>query len=112
MNNLQAILLKYMYIVLLTLTPISLAAQNLNIPRVSPKSSVSQYIGVTNISIEYSRPSVKERHIFGDLIPYSKVWRTGANEATTISFSHSAKIEGITVPSGKYAIFTIPGKDG
>jgi len=88
-----------------------LFAQEFDVPRSSPKASVSQHIGVTNIAINYCRPSVNKRKIFGELIPFGKVWRTGANEATTISFPHDVKIEGNSINAGKYSIFTIPGKD-
>lgn len=79
-------------------------------PRVSPKASVSQRIGVTDVQITFSRPGVKNRAIWGELVPYDKVWRTGANEATTISFSNDVKVEGQALPAGKYGLFTIPGQ--
>lgn len=80
-------------------------------PRVSPNARVSQTIGTTKIEIGYSRPSVNNRTIFGDLQPFGQVWRTGANEATTISFSDDVKIEGNTLKAGTYGLFTIPGKE-
>lgn len=89
----------------------SVIAQDFDVPRSSPKASISQHIGVTPIKIEYCRPSVKGRKIFGELIPFGKVWRTGANEATTMSFPHDLKIEGQEIPAGKYALFTIPEID-
>jgi hypothetical protein len=61
--------------------------------------------------LEYGRPKVKDREIWGGLVPYNKVWRTGADEATTISFSADVKIEGKALPKGKYAFFTIPGEE-
>jgi hypothetical protein len=79
-----------------------------DLPRVSPNAAVSQTIGYTNISIVYCRPSVKEREIWGTLVPYGKVWRTGANEATTIQFTTDVIIEGDKVPAGRYSFFTIP----
>ena len=88
-----------------------LLAQNFDIPRPSPKASVSQHIGVTAVVVEYGRPGVKDRKIFGDVIPFGKVWRTGANEATTISFPHNIHIEGKEIAAGKYGLFTIPNKD-
>ena len=63
-------------------------------PRVSPNASVSQTIGTTEVSITYGRPSVKEREIFGGLVPFDKVWRTGANESTAITLSADLNIEG------------------
>ena len=80
-------------------------------PRQSPKASLTQVVGNTEIAISYSRPAVRGRDIWGALVPWDKVWRTGANEATTFSFSTDVKIEGKPLPAGKYALFTIPGKD-
>lgn len=79
-------------------------------PRLSPKAYVSQVVGYTEVSINYSRPGVKEREIWGGLVPYNKVWRTGANEATVIEFGDNVVVEGNEVPKGKYGLFTIPGE--
>lgn len=76
--------------------------------RVSPKASVSQTIGFTDVTISYSRPGVKSRKIWGSLVPYNKVWRAGANEATKITFSKDVWINGNKLPAGSYAFFTIP----
>ena len=65
--------------------------QDANIPRPSPKASVSQTIGVADVVVNYCRPSARDRKVFGGLVPLGKVWRAGANEATTISFSYSVK---------------------
>lgn len=80
-------------------------------PRVSPKAGVSQTVGITNIAVTYSRPGVKGRNIWGELVPFDKIWRAGADEASAISFSGDVTIEGQTLPAGKYSFFTIPGKD-
>lgn len=81
-------------------------------PRVSPMASVSQTIGEsTEITVTYNRPGVKGREIWGKLVPYDKVWRSGANEATTISFSDDVQIEGQALAAGTYALFTIPAKN-
>jgi hypothetical protein len=72
---------------------------------------VSQTVGLTDVTINYCRPSVKGRVIWGGLVPYDQVWRTGANEATTITFANDVTIEGTTLPAGTYGLFTIPGKD-
>src|SRR5262245_13358285 len=80
----------------------------IRLPQPSPAASVSQTIGTTAITIDYSRPGVKGRKIWGDLVPYDQVWRTGANMATTISFADPVKIAGKDVPKGKYAFFAIP----
>ncbi len=83
----------------------------LQLPQPSPSASVTQTIGLTDITIEYSSPGVKGRKIFGDLVPYNKIWRTGANSATKISFSRDVIVEGQKIPKGKYALLTIP-KEG
>jgi Protein of unknown function (DUF2911) len=77
----------------------------------SPAGSASGAAGGTRITIEYHRPSVRGREIWGGLVPYGQVWRLGANEATTITFSTPVKIEGTDVAAGTYALFAIPGKD-
>lgn len=82
----------------------------LDIPRPSPLGSVTQAVGLNEITIEYSRPSVKGRVIFGDLVPYGKLWRTGANSATKLTLKDDAQIEGVAVPKGEYSLFTIPGQ--
>lgn len=78
--------------------------------RPSPNAAVSQTIGTTIVTINYGRPSVKGRKVFGDLEPYGKVWRTGANEATTITFSDDVQVEGQTLKAGTYGFFTEPGE--
>lgn len=83
------------------------------VPRVSPNATVSQTIGITEVTVTYGRPSVRNRTIFGSdgLVPYGNVWRTGANEATTISFSTPVEIQGASLAAGTYGLFTIPGSD-
>lgn len=88
----------------------SLSAQDIELPRVSPKASVSYTIGFTEVTVHYSSPAVKERLIWGGVVPYDKVWRGGANEATTVEFSTDVNIEGQTLRAGKYALFFIPGE--
>lgn len=80
-------------------------------PRASPNASVSQTIGTTDVTITYGRPSVKGRTVFGELEPYGSVWRTGANEATTITFSGDVTVEGQPLAAGTYGLFSIPGED-
>ncbi len=94
-----------------TLAFASAASAQLDLPRVSPKATVSQTVGLTDVTITYCRPSVKGRVIWGGLVPYDQVWRTGANEATTITFGDDVTIEGTRLPAGTYGLFTIPGKD-
>jgi len=83
----------------------------LNIPRVSQRGSVSQRIGLTDITIVYHRPAVGGREIWGKVVPYGKVWRAGANENTTISFSDDVSVEGKPLAAGTYGLHTIPDKD-
>ena len=78
------------------------------LPRLSPSASVSQTIGYTTIAINYCRPGVKGRKILGEVVPYNKIWRTGANESTTIQFTTDVTVEGNKVPVGIYSLFTIP----
>ncbi len=85
--------------------------QRLKTPTLSPFSKISQQVGLTNVTLEYSRPSAKGRVVFGELVPYNKVWRTGANAATKITFREVAKIGGKTIQPGEYAIYTIPGEN-
>jgi hypothetical protein len=86
-------------------------APQLEFPAASPAATFKQRVGITDISVEYSRPSMKGRTIFGGLVPYGEVWRTGANSATKITFSTPVKFGGADVAAGTYALFSIPGKD-
>jgi len=79
-------------------------------PQPSPKSTVMQRVGLTDITIVYSRPGVKGRQIFGTVVPFGKRWRTGANATTSIKFSDDVTIEGKKVPAGEYGLYTIPNK--
>src|ERR1700722_8881656 len=90
----------------IVLMPATIKAQ-LKLPQTSPKAEVTQSVGLTEITIDYHCPSVKGRKVWGDLVPYDSVWRTGANEATVISFSDDVTIEGSKLAAGKYALFTI-----
>lgn len=78
--------------------------------RLSPKAEVMQQVGLTDITINYGRPGVKGRTIWGKLVPYDAVWRAGANEATKITFSTDVLIEGKKLKKGSYSFFSIPGK--
>ncbi len=86
------------------------AAPKVEFPAASPAATLKQRVGVTDIEVSYSRPGIKGREIFGGLVPYDRVWRTGANTATKISFSTAVKLNGTPVPAGTYELFTIPGK--
>ncbi len=80
-------------------------------PAPSPFSKVEQKVGLTDVTIEYSRPSMKDRKIMGGLVPYGKPWRTGANNATKITFSDDVTVEGKELAAGSYALMTIPGEN-
>lgn len=86
------------------------AAAPLQLPRPSQKSELSQVVGLTKLSLIYSRPGVKNRVIWGELVPYDKVWRTGANEATQFSISTDVKLNGQSLPAGSYSLHTLPTK--
>ncbi|WP_242916604.1 DUF2911 domain-containing protein [Pontibacter liquoris] len=88
----------------------TIQAQGIKMPSASPSSKVEQAVGLSTVTVEYSRPAMKGRTIFGDLVPYDKMWRTGANGSTDITFTDEVTIEGNKVPAGKYALYTIPGK--
>ena len=78
--------------------------------RKSPPATATATIGEATITIKYSQPSMRGRDIFGGLVPYEKIWRTGANEATTIETDKEIGVNGKVLPAGKYALFTIPGE--
>jgi hypothetical protein len=96
---------------LLSLTSALSVHADIRLPQPSPGASVKAVLGVTDIVIDYHRPGVKGRKIWDGLVPYGKVWRLGANEATTISFSTPVRIAGKDVPAGKYALFAVPSAD-
>src|SRR5690349_21999768 len=107
----------------LGLIAFNVSSQGITTPRVpSPAAEVSQTIGISKVIVNYSRPSVKGREIWGKLVPFgwnvqafgagnSAPWRAGANENTTIKFSHDAKVEGQTVPAGTYGLFFVINSD-
>ena len=80
-------------------------------PVASPRAKVSQKVGLVNINLDYSRPSKKGRVIFGELVPYNQIWRTGANQATTITFSDNIKINNQLVEAGEYHIYSVPSEN-
>lgn len=85
-------------------------AQQIQMPQASPSAKIIQKVGLTDVSVDFSRPSTKGRKIFGELVPFGQVWRTGANGATIISFSTEVNVGGQAVPAGSYALYSIPGK--
>ena len=100
--------MKAQFLTLALLAATSLVGQDL--PQSSPKGSVEQIVGLTKVEVEYSRPSAKGRHIFGGLLKYGELWRTGANMNTTIEFSGPVKFGDQEVGAGKYSLFTIPNE--
>jgi hypothetical protein len=114
MNKITSFLLKISVVLLafLCINELSIAQERSNDKtRVSPNAAVSQTIGTTDISITYGRPSVNDRTIFGGLVPFNEVWRTGANESTVITFSDDVEIEGTPIEAGTYSLYTLPGKN-
>ena len=99
-------------LVLVAIGCVSIAHADLKLPRTSPKASVMQTIGTTDVTVSYSRPGVKGRTIFGGLEAWDKPWRTGANEATTVTVSQDVTIQGNKLPAGTYSFFTIPKQSG
>ncbi|MDO8998815.1 MAG: DUF2911 domain-containing protein [Bacteroidota bacterium] len=97
-------------IAITAITTTSINAQ-LKVPAPSPLQTIKQAFALSDITIEYSRPSAKGRVIYGDVVPFGKVWRTGANGATKITFGEDVKVEGTDVKAGTYAIYSIPNKD-
>src|SRR6187401_311070 len=79
-------------------------------PQASPTTTLKQNFALSTVELSYSRPGIKGRKIFGDLVPYGKVWRTGANLATTITFGEDVTIGGKKVAAGKYGLLSIPGQ--
>ncbi|GAB2867314.1 DUF2911 domain-containing protein [Hymenobacter ruber] len=93
-----------------TLLAAPAAQAQIKTPAASPQSTVTQRVGLTDITIVYSRPGVKARNIFGTVVPFGKRWRTGANATTSIKFSDDVMIEGKKVAAGEYGLYTIPNK--
>jgi len=97
--------------ILVLVLAINLHAQDDKSKRPSPPATASAKIGNATVTINYSQPSVKDREIWGGLVPYGKVWRTGANEATVFEVSADVKVEGEALKAGKYGLYTIPGEN-
>ena len=87
------------------------AYAQLKVPAPSPFQRITQAFALSEIQIEYSRPGMKNRVVYGELVPYGEIWRTGANASTKITFGEDVKVEGVAIPSGTYALYTIPNKD-
>lgn len=86
------------------------SSQNLKVPTLSPFTEIRQEVGLTEVKLSYARPSAKGRKVFGDLVPFGEVWRTGANASTKLTFAEDVKIEGNPLKAGTYALYTIPGQ--
>ena len=87
------------------------ASAQITAPQPSPFTKVEQKVGLTDVTLEYSRPGMRDRQVFGNLVPFGEVWRTGANANTKITFSDDVEIGGKSLKKGTYALYTIPGKD-
>jgi hypothetical protein len=101
---------KLVIIVAVFCSTISLMAQ-VKMPAPSPTQTIKQEFGVGSIELTYSRPAAKGRKIFGDLVPYNKLWRTGANAATKISFTEPVEMDGKKIDTGSYVLYVIPGEE-
>ena len=99
---------KKSFLILLSLVIVTSSFAQLKSPNASPRSNISQIIGLVSINLDYSRPSKKSREIFGGLVPYNKIWRTGANNPTTISFSDYVKINNQLISAGEYHLYSVP----
>src|ERR1700743_893956 len=108
MRNFRLLLIGSIFVMGFTLKT---NAQAPRIPEASSTQTIIQDFGLGKITITYSRPNVLGRVIFGGINPYGQVWRTGANAATTISFTENVLVEGHSVKAGTYSLFTIPEKD-
>jgi len=103
--------MKRLLLFVCALTLIGSVNAQIETPQPSPFTKVEQKVGLTDVTLEYSRPSMKGRKIFGDLVPFGKMWRTGANKNTIITFSDDVVIDGQTLKAGSYAIFTTPNQN-
>ena len=88
-----------------------LATAQVKTPQPSPSAEIKQIIGLTNVEITYSRPHRRDREVFGNLVPFDKMWRTGANKATSIRFGDDVVFGESKVKKGTYSLFTIPGEN-
>ena len=93
---------------LLLLGAVAIGNAQVKTPQPSPSAAVKQTIGLSEVTVDYSRPSSNDRKVFGNLVPMNQLWRTGANGSTDITFKSEANFNGITIPAGKYALYTIP----
>ncbi len=109
--SLNKIKLLSAFIISIVLGNANVNAQQLKVPAPSPAQTIKQAFALSELVIDYSRPSVKGRTIFGDVVPFGKIWRTGANGSTKITFGEDVKVEGMAVAAGTYALYSIPNAD-
>ena len=102
--------MKKLFITVIAAFTLFVADAQLKTPAPSPTQNIKQDFGLSSVELSYSRPGVKGRKVFGDLVPFGKVWRTGANQATTLTFGDSVAIGSAKIPPGKYGLLTIPDK--
>ena len=103
--------MKNIFITLLLAVSVFAGRSQVKMPQPSPTQIIKQDFAMGNIELTYSRPAARDRKVFGDLVPYGKIWRTGANSATIIKFSEPVEIKGKKIDTGSYALYTIPGID-
>ncbi len=104
-------IMKKLFTLILVLAVSFAVNAQIEAPQPSPSQKIEQKVGLTDVTLEYSRPSMRGREIFGNLVPYGKLWRTGANKNTVITFGTDVTIAGKTVKAGSYSIFTTPNKE-
>ena len=102
--------MRYIFILSFLLLAFTTQAQQLKVPTLSPFAEIKQEVGLTEISLSYARPSAKGRQVFGQLVPFDEMWRTGANASTKLTVSEAVKIAGNKLAAGTYALYTIPGE--
>lgn len=104
-------ILRTLFLAMLVLAASLEVRAQIQTPAPSPASKIEQVIGLSKVTIDYSRPSARGRAVFGDLVPYGEVWRTGANASTDITFSDDVMLNGNNVPAGTYALYSIPNEN-
>lgn len=102
--------MKYLFAIIAICCSAGVSRAQLNLPSASPDQALKQQVGFTELEIKYSRPSARGRVVFGELVPFNEIWRTGAHDATTIALSDSVKINGINIPADTFSLFSIPAK--
>jgi hypothetical protein len=109
-RTLNLLFMKYLSLVFLLVAGLMANAQDLKLPSLSPNAKITQSFSTSEIEISYSRPSARNRQVFGTVVPYGQVWRTGANGATKVKFGEDVVINGKSIKAGEYALYTIPNK--